>query len=100
MTDLKETLDFPSSLVEEYREATTQEPVYLHNWLYSVVPVSVRVEEWRADTIQVDYPLFAYLTGYCRNCNRAFSMQIPTNGYSGYVETQMDIPKEGCVAPR
>jgi len=82
-------------------------PQWLHNWLYSVVPVAVKQTDtaWQYESsgastsiTQIDYPLFPYLTGYCRNCGRAFSQRIPSSDY-GYIETQMSVAKFGCVGP-
>lgn len=75
---------------------------FMHNWLYSVVPVSERVTDYIGTDIihqEISYPLGAYLTGYCRVCRKAFSQPIPAHA-SGYLETQMDIPVWGCVAPQ
>ncbi len=73
--------------------------VYYHNWLYSVVPVGVRTSVWNSvGTEEVIYPLVPFLTGYCRNCGRAFSKLIPFDT-SYYVETPMNVPKEGCLPP-
>lgn len=78
--------------------------VYLHNWLYSVVPVGTKETDsvWKNNGTDyenvVNYPLGAYLTGYCRNCGKAFSELIPSNPYS-YTETQMHVNKFGCVGP-
>lgn len=95
------------------KDIAKAEPQFMHNWLYSVVPVSERIAEYKTKTIpvnsayevvrevhnqEISYPLGAYLTGYCRNCRRAFSQPIPCDA-GKYVETQMDIPVFGCVAP-
>jgi len=84
--------------------------VFLHNWLYSVVPVGIEqinhdhreYPSGQGGTLSIyaadrQYPLAAYLTGYCRNCGKAFSEPIP-HGYS-YVESQMNVNKFGCIGP-
>ena len=70
---------------------------YLHNWLYSVVPVSKNYPTYSDGRYLSDGYLQAYLTGYCKNCNNAFSEQIPTDAFGSYLQTHMDIPKTGCV---
>lgn len=97
---------FPDvSTAKDSNVAIKTEENWVHNWLYSVVPVS---EQKIDSTInpyngygmyKTNYPLGAYLTGYCRNCRRAFSQPIPCDS-SKYVETQMSIPIYGCVRPR
>ena len=73
----------------------------VHNWLYSVVPVGVErtVRDYGGGvtTEKMKFPLVAYLTGFCRECRKAFSAPIP-NGHT-YVETQMEVPVYGCVKP-
>lgn len=93
-------------IVEEKEEDAN----YAHNWLYSVVPIGILQKEsfykeypsgqggtlsvWET---QLDYPLAAYLTGFCRECRKAFSHPIPHE--YGYLETQMEVPYYGCVKP-
>lgn len=79
--------------------ATETGVIFYHNWLYSVVPVASRVEDWDNNKSTVHYPLKAYLTGYCRNCNNAFSVLIPSDPYAIKV-TRMGVPKDGCVGPQ
>lgn len=64
-----------------------------HQWLYSVVPA-------RAGLLvdpNFQSEIGIYLAGYCRVCRRAFSSPIPFG--SNYIETQLDVPKTGCVGP-
>jgi hypothetical protein len=80
-------------------ETKKEEPVFYHNWLYSVVPVDVPLSGHYEDGIYVpDYSMTPYLTGYCRNCNRVFSVPIPTNDV-GYREHHVGVEKTGCVGP-
>lgn len=102
--NVKPRTDVPKFLATPVESGEVEQPpeeqVWYHNWLYSVVPISERREDWGlSDKPQpiINYPLYAYLTGYCRNCNKAFSKRIDTLGY--YSETDMEVPKEGCVAP-
>lgn len=79
-----------------------EEVNYVHNWLYSVVPVGVRQSVIQRDNTgfqyeKTEFPLAAYLTGFCRECRKAFSIQIPHG--REYVETQMQVPVYGCVKP-
>lgn len=85
-------------------EKVAEKADLLHNWLWSVVPVAQSRETWsyRSDgsnksTLQ--FPLKAYLVGYCRNCNNGFSQEVPTNETGAALVTQLDIPKYGCVLP-
>lgn len=72
--------------------------IFLHNWLYSVVPARVGQDAvYTGANYALTPSLEIYLAGYCRNCGRAFSQPIPYGGY--YIETNLNIPKEGCVGP-
>lgn len=64
-------------------------PVWRHMWLYSMLPLGDGAG-W----------LEGYLTGYCKNCGRAFSQLIPTDKDGAYIETAMDIPQDGCLPPK
>lgn len=74
-------------------EPVVSKQIFYHNWLYSVVPA--RMSGWQVpnNTAQIDI----YLTGYCRNCGRAFSAPIQYG--SEYLETTMNVKKEGCISP-
>lgn len=78
----------PHLSVDEVPEASG-DVIWKHQWLYSAVPVSLG-ESSR---------LGAYLTGFCRNCGRAFSQRIPTSYNTNYNETIMGVPQYGCVDP-
>lgn len=65
------------------------EDVWYHNWLYSVVPASV------GDTY-----LYPFLSGYCKNCRKAFTIRLNVDESPGYYsEMELDIPREGCSPP-
>lgn len=74
-----------------------EKAVYYHNWLYSVVPVGIATYWNTLDNQSVQYPLLPFLTGYCRNCGRAFSKKIPFDPSGYYLESAMDVRKEGCI---
>jgi hypothetical protein len=68
----------------QVREDVTPPAVWLHNWMYSIVP---------GPEFQI------YLAGYCKNCRTAFTRLLPT-GYpteTRYVDVSVD--KYGCVGP-
>ena len=73
--------------------------VFLHNWLYSVVPVARAYEWWDYEKGHTDFPLVAALAGYCKACNQAFSVFLNTSEI-GYIKLQdVGIPKDGCRGP-
>ena len=64
---------------------------FRHNWLYSVVPV----------TSNEAGDLSAYLSGYCKVCQRAFTVKLPADSADSFVVvTQLDIPRWGCIDPQ
>lgn len=74
-------------------EPVASKQIFYHNWLYSVVPA--RASEWQTPD---NYPpIDIYLTGYCRNCGRAFSSPIPYG--DSYMEAPMNVQREGCINP-
>ena len=89
----------PHLKIEDVPEA--QE--WLHNWLYSVVPAATKAEWWDSSSgnsaYHKDFPLSIYLAGYCRNCGKGFTQQIPHANSSTYQEIQLQVPKTGCVGP-
>lgn len=80
----------PEALLHDV-ESKAEEQVWLHNWLYSVVPVS--------KNSLVANALSAFLTGYCKNCSNVFSVEIPNATNGRYRQTQVGVPKIGCVGP-
>lgn len=70
-----------------------QEPVFYHNWLYSVVPGNYY--SFHEHKEKENAPI---LTGYCRNCNQYFTKVLEVNSYDIYV-APANVPKEGCVGP-
>jgi len=100
MTDSGAVNGLPPHLtLDEVPEA---KPNWRHQWLYSVIPIGRKTEAWynSPTTPQIDYPLVAFLTGFCRNCGRAFSQEIPVNDFGYYRETAMSIPQDGCLPPQ
>ncbi len=88
----------PSHLVESADKKIPT--VYYHNWLYSVVPVGKLEQVWHTGAIdgyKPEYPLAAALSGYCRNCNQAFSIFLNTTDTP--ILQDVAIPKDGCVGP-
>jgi hypothetical protein len=83
------------SIPQEVLESVPQDE-FKHAWLYSVIPIGVRAEGRRGE---VDYPLRGFLTGYCRNCDNMFSVQLPTERYGKYVTEKAGVPQFGCVNP-
>lgn len=86
-------------------EIEVQEEVWYHNWLYSVNPGSKQVQAgWDSQNLSshYEYPLYIFLVGYCKNCGKGFTQEIPHNmdQYSyGYQEHQLQVNKTGCVPP-
>lgn len=70
---------------------------YLHNWLYSVVPASRTEFVFGEPSYVPNSSLSIFLAGYCKNCNKVFSVQIPTFDTGEYREMRTNIPKTGCV---
>lgn len=73
---------------------------FRHNWLYSVLPVEHLTAYGQKSMLM--------LTGYCRACSNAFSIEIPHNFTTTKNEdieehlpliTNLSIPKWGCVSP-
>jgi len=78
----------PTSFI---RNLTVKEPAMVrHNWLYSVLPNKVNSQSSEEAL---------YLTGYCRPCDNAFSVEIPKSDSGKILLTKMDIPKWGCIEP-
>lgn len=86
----------PPHLKEE--DVPEAKPEWRHQWLYSAIPVSEEYVWWQNGMEQKDFLLQPFLTGYCRNCGKAFSQKIQHNSW-GYSETIMNIPQTGCVGP-
>jgi hypothetical protein len=81
-------------------EKDVPDEAWYHNWLYSVVPASTSIWRWGGKESVLEYPLAVYLAGFCRNCGKGFTQQIPHESTDGvYLETQLQISKTGCVAP-
>lgn len=57
---------------------------YAHRWLYSVVPA-------------YDKEATIFLSGFCPNCSRVFSVEIPRGVAGAYRETATIVPRWGCV---
>jgi hypothetical protein len=78
-----------------------QGQVFLHNWLYSVLPITpsytVKVGDENS-YYNVPNDWFV-LSGYCKNCNNAFSVRVPVSGSGELMMTNVGIPKTGCVPP-
>lgn len=89
--------DLPPFMAGNVEKDIQEEPVFLHNWLYSVVPSSKYYNHYTSDKPEVDFPFYAFLVGYCRNCGKAFSQEVPTLQSGAYLETQLQVAKEGCV---
>jgi len=89
MSDEELPFELTSKISKYLDEQEEEKPaVVKHNWLYSVVPASVG-----GSTL-----LHPYLAGYCRNCDQAFSVRIPSD-VNGLRVSKMSIPKDGCVLP-
>lgn len=74
----------PKILQERAESAVKQEPaVFLHNWLYSVVPAGSEI----------------YLVGYCRGCNSAFTNHLEKDSTGNVMVLPLNIPKIGCAGP-
>lgn len=74
--------------------------IWYHNWLYSVVPGDTAVWDFSGGNYDLQNFMGIFLAGYCRNCNRAFTVRLETEQTPGlYKEQQLDIAKEGCVPP-
>jgi hypothetical protein len=77
-------------------EEKEEEVQYKHNWLYSVLPITRRTLGYNKETLKD----CLMLTGYCRACDNAFSVEIPQDEHYGILKIkEMRIPKWGCVGP-
>lgn len=87
--------------VQEIKFPDKKEPPkeinWVHNWMYSFLPIGERADAWNGNSVTPFYPLVGYLVGYCKNCRKAFSEKIPTDG--DYIEYKTNVPFYGCVDP-
>lgn len=93
------TTDFDTTDKDRYRMISPkpkENENFEHNWLYSVVPARMSTTNF-VGQYQTVPEVSIYLAGYCRNCRKAFSVPIPFG--ADYQETQLSIPKFGCVSP-
>lgn len=70
----------------EVRDDVTPPAVWLHNWMYSIIPG----------------PNFdIYVAGFCKNCKTAFTKSIAASRFSDnpIMYTAVDVDKFGCVGP-
>jgi len=95
---MSEERELPEFLLTQAAEILDEEALagdegtqdYRHNWMYSVVPASASNEYWGI-----------YLSGYCRNCQKAFTVRLPQDTTPTFVTVaQLAIPRWGCVSPQ
>lgn len=71
-----------------------------HRWGFSIVPA--RIGGWQAatkdDRIEFASEIGIYLAGHCRDCNKVVTAPLPFG--NNIQETQIAIPRFGCVDPR
>lgn len=60
--------------------------VWLHNWLYSIVP---------GPNFEI------YVAGFCKNCKTAFTKRLYVSRFSDNPTkyTNVEVEKYGCVGP-
>jgi len=75
-----------------------EEAEWVHNWLYSMIPVSF-ITETTGMAPHFITPMRAYLTGFCKNCRKVFSQEIPAREDGSYLEIISNVPVYGCVGP-
>ena len=76
-----------------------QEPVNLeHRWGFSIVPARLAGFAWESGESKNISEIGIYLAGHCRDCNKAITVPLPFG--TTIRETQLEIPRFGCVDPR
>lgn len=78
-----ENMESPIVLVDGEPTDIKPPAVWLHNWMYSVVP---------GPTFEI------YLAGFCKNCHGAFTYKLPISPFNEIrLIENVPVPKYGCV---
>lgn len=97
----EKTNGLPNKIAAKWPTVSTEpvksEVIFYHNWLYSVVPARKGTIGYDFETYKEEPGLNIYLAGFCRNCGKGFT--APFDFGESYIETIMNVKKEGCVAP-